>query len=518
VRPGSEALAIVAIALAACVPYAASVGYGFTFDDANTILGHPGVRGPFSAEDLLLRDNWGRPWFKTIGNWRPVATLDYWVDWHLGSGRPWVFHAHNLLLYALVLILYAVFSKRFFGQAMTPASRLLALAVVGALTLHGDVVPSATGRSEIAAALFAFLALLAPLREAGPVRAREVLLTAGASILAACSKESGLPVALLAPVLAYRWHRARGTNRRNGMIALSASCTAALCGVVAFRALRMPWWGMGPKLAMEDAVLPASTAGRLVGAAEVLVAYLGHFFYPVRLAPDYSYAGIVPGHAPLPATLGLALVAAGIGTLVRAWPRPPGIADALLGFVAAYVLASHAIVPSATAMADRLFFFPSFWVVTVGALVLGNLEGRRKGVAAGLAAAFALGQAAVATTTASRWRDDVTLLTSAVKARPNVARLRRGLAQALADRGVAEDAAWQLAVTNAIMGLYPAALPANDFPARWDGEPTAARLAALRDRIGQSGLRDALGNAAAVARRWGYEDVAAILDGWLLDL
>jgi hypothetical protein len=510
--PRNEALTVAGIALAACVPYAGSVGYGFTFDDANCILGHPGVGGPLSFENLLLRDNWGLPWFMTVGNWRPLATFSYWLDWHLGDGRASIFHVDNLLLYALVLVLYALFLKRFFARALTPGARLLAVAAAGALATHCDVVPSATGRSEILAALFAFVALVAPLRD-GPIRARDVVFAAVASTLAACAKESALPVSLLTPLLAYRWHRARGTDQRTGMTALTAACTAGLCGVVVFRVLRMPWWGLGPKLALEDAVMPTGSSGRLWGAAEVLVRYLGHVLYPARLAPDYGYAGIVPGHAPMLAAVGVALGAATAATILGAWNRPPGVADALLGFGAAYAVVSHVIVPASTVLADRLFFFPSFWLVTVVALAASGLQRSRTFVGTA-AVAFALIQAAVAARTSPRWRDDVTLLTAAVEARPTVQRLRRDLAQVLADRGRPEDAAWQLAVSKAILGLLPEPLPEDDFPVRWDGQPVEARLTALRERVGQPALRDALRHSIAVAMHWGYPEVATVLRAW----
>jgi len=310
----TEALALAAIVLAACAPYASSVASGFTFDDANTILSHPGVGGPLSVDDLFFRDFWGRSFVHTIGSWRPVVTPTYWLEWHLGGSRAWPFHADNLALYAALLALQALFLKRFFGDALGPAARLVTVGAAGALAIHADVVPSATGRAEILAAVFGLLALLAPLREGGPVRLREVALTAGASLLAAGAKESALPVALLAPLLAYRWHAARGTDRRGGMVALAAVNALGLAGVVAFRVLRMPWWDLGPERATENSLLAARSGQRLLGAGEVLAGYVQRLVWPARLAPDYSYAGIVPGHAPAQAVVGLALGALVLAT------------------------------------------------------------------------------------------------------------------------------------------------------------------------------------------------------------
>jgi hypothetical protein len=509
----TEVLALAAIVLAACAPYASSLAFGFTFDDANTILEHRGVRGPLSVDDLLLRDFWGRSFVNTIGSWRPVVTLTYWIEWHLGRGQAWPFHLDNLALYACLIALLAVFLKRFFGDALGPAARLVAVGTAAALAIHVDVVPSATGRAEIMAALFGLLALLAPLREQGPVRLREIALTAGASILAAGAKESALPVALLAPLLAYRWHAARGTDRRGGMIALAAANALGLAGVVAFRVLRMPWWSMGPERATENSLIAAGSMGRLLGAAEVFVGYLQRVLWPARLAPDYSYAGIVPGHAPVHAAMGLALTAILLATGLAYWKRGPGLSDAALGLAASYVVVSSTFV-AASAIADRLFFFPSLWAVTLVALGVQRLGVGARRVAGALGVGFACAQAAVAAIEAPRWEDDLTLFTAAVEARPTVARSRRNLAQALADMGHVEDAAWQMTVASAILDGYPAPIPVDAFPQRWDHEPVQTRLAELRLRIGATALDRDLRRAAALFRHWGNADVADLLDTW----
>jgi len=506
-------LVLAAIVVAVCAPCASSVAFGFTFDDANTILGHRGVSGPLSVDDLLLRDFWGRSFVNTIGSWRPVVTLGYWLDWHLAHGQAWLFHAHNLALYAALVAVQALFLKRFFGQALGPTSRLVAVATAGVLAIHADVVPSATGRTEIVAALFGLLALLAPLRENGPLRPREVVLTTGACILAAGAKESALPVALLAPLLAYRWHAARGTDHRGGMVALAAANTVALAGVVAFRVLRMPWWDLGPDRATENSLLAASPGTRLAGAAEVFVGYVQRLVWPARLAPDYSYAGIVPGHASVAAAIGVALAGLLLATGFTNWKRGPGLSDAAIGFAASYVVVSSTIVP-ASAIADRLFFFPSFWAVTLAALAVGRLEEAKRRVAGGLAVAFACTQAYVAALDSSHWRDDVTLFTAAIDARPTVVRSRRNLAQALADAGRTEDAAWQLTVANAILDRYPTPMPADAFPASWEKEPIGARLDELRLKVGAPALNADLRRAAAAFRHWGNSDVADLLDAW----
>src|SRR6202042_3437114 len=110
-------------------------------------------------EDIVQRDWWGRSRFDSIGTWRPLATLTFWVDEHLGGGRAWLFHLTNILLYAALLVLFERFLQRWCGGALTVQARALAVLVFGTLAIHADVVPSPTGRAEILAALFSLAAL-----------------------------------------------------------------------------------------------------------------------------------------------------------------------------------------------------------------------------------------------------------------------------------------------------------------------------------------------------------------------
>ena len=202
---GVFAAIAVLIVLAGVLPYLPTLGHGFTLDDANTIAGHKGVQGPLAWDDVVLRDWWGRSRFDSIGTWRPLATLTFWVDRHVGAGAPWTFHFTNVLLYGALLVLLERFLRRWRAASLSDAARFLAVLVFGALAIHADVVPSPTGRAEILAALFSLGALFAA--TCTPVlAAREVTLAAGCLFLALLSKESAAPMAILLPLFAHRAH------------------------------------------------------------------------------------------------------------------------------------------------------------------------------------------------------------------------------------------------------------------------------------------------------------------------
>lgn len=87
---------VVVVALAA---HACAVADGFVFDDGSAITHNPTVTGPLSLARLAHDDFWGRAADaqNSVGTWRPLPTLTFWLDWHAGGGRPAPFHAMNLI-------------------------------------------------------------------------------------------------------------------------------------------------------------------------------------------------------------------------------------------------------------------------------------------------------------------------------------------------------------------------------------------------------------------------------------
>src|SRR5207249_2696768 len=78
------------VAVVAVAAHATSLGDGFVFDDARAIVGNPSVQEPLSTA-LVTRDFWGERGVRAVGTWRPLVTLDFWIDRKLGGGAPWLF-------------------------------------------------------------------------------------------------------------------------------------------------------------------------------------------------------------------------------------------------------------------------------------------------------------------------------------------------------------------------------------------------------------------------------------------
>ena len=122
----------------------------------------------------------------------------------------------------------------------------------------------------------------------------------------------------------------------------------------------------------------------------------------------------------------------------------PLVTDAIVGFAGSYAVASHLIVPASAMLADRLFFFPSFWLMTLFALwvhprSLQNGVARRikiKKILAGAYASWIVVQGCITTVAAATlWRNDRSLFAQALQSYPHVSRTRVNYALALRKQG-----------------------------------------------------------------------------------
>lgn len=468
---------LAAILAAGVAMHAPSLLASFTVDDYPAIVNHPGVSG--SLRDVFALDWFGRPFSETVGTYRPVVTLAFWVEQRLGGGRPWVFHAGNLAAYAALLASFHALMGRLARGAISARARLVALAVAATLTLHVDVVPSASSLCELLAALFSVLGLhvaLDPRGRTWPAFAGAAILT-----LAMFSKESALPMAVLAPLLAWRL-----AERRRAW-AVTAASAGALALVVAFRWQRLPM-SVSTKWSVHNTLIGRPLGERLLGAAEAVSHYLEHVFAPIDLVYDYGYAAIVPGPGlTVRAALGGATAAAFVAWTVWALRRRVPDGELLLGLGASYVTASHVLLPASAFLADRWFFFPSLWLVAAAAAPLSRWASTapRRGQLTTLGAlSFAVVQSIIGATGAFVWRDDATLAAYSVRARPTAIAPRYLTAAAAAWDGRDEEAAWGLLAAAALYRRFPAPLPDDTIPAEWESRPALSRVHALRQRLG----------------------------------
>jgi len=503
-----EYLALFVLVTLAVAMFAPSLGYALTFDDLGTVVEHPGVKAP-SFGNLFLRDFWGHRFGDPEGvpTVRPLVTFSYSLDQRLGHGAPWAFHASNLVFYALLLVLLHRLLRVWAGDALRAPQRLFATAAFAALAIHADVVPSVTGRAEILAMTCLVLALQLAREESAS------LAVAGsglACLLALLCKESALPMVLVLPWLCLRC----GVSRRR-VLGLSALVAASVLGFVTYRV--QAGFGFRARFpGVEESntlFLSAGFFARLPGAMDVLAHYGFHSVSGVELCADHGYADFVPSTTwlALGPVLGALLALAGVAAIVATFRRAPRVADALVAFGASYAVASSVLVPASAGLADRLFFFPSFWLVVVVALLLARAPARVARLSVPIVAVFLVGQSALAVLASRMWRDEKSLALHTVTNCPHNGRGRQMRAHvAWLDRDV-EMTAWQLVARAALYNQFPAAVPEEQLASEWEELPFAQRIALLRKALPPEKYEKAVLRGVYLARTGGYREAEAYL-------
>jgi tetratricopeptide (TPR) repeat protein len=392
---------IVALALAAHVT---SVADGFVFDDASALVNNPSVTGPLSLERLAHHDFWGRAHTDptSIGTWRPLPTLSFWIDWHAGGGRPWLFHAVNIVLHALAALALAL--------ALCRATRDANLACLAAglwavLAVNSEAVASIVGRADVMAAGFGFLAWwLWPRTLPGAV----------AAYVAAClCKESAiiLPVWLAAVEFLLTPPDAR---RRPWawVVLVAAGAAYALLRTQLFAPFSQVRLGL-----INNPLLDASSPERLWTGMHLLVLTLRTMLVPLNLSADYAGFEIDRGFAWEPLFGAVALVLL-VGAVVRLRRRDPAVAAGIALFLLTWFMVSNIVVLLPTIFAERLLYLPAAGV----AIVLGRLGLRlwqeRRAVGAALLVPLGAGNLALSVAADRMWHDDLSLFAAAVEVSP----------------------------------------------------------------------------------------------------
>lgn len=317
-RPPPDLLAQLVPAAVAALLYAATLGAGFAFEDVPALLLDGRIHDPGYLPKLLAQPYW--PHYGTL--WRPVTSLSFVIDWAIGGGAPWIFHAVNLLLHAVSSALVARLALRWLPATAAAAAGLL----FATQPLHVEAVAAAVGRADLLCAIGLLGVMLAATQD-GPPTVPRLRLIAACTLLALGAKETGV----VAPVL-------------------------ALGG--AWVVTRTPW------SAWRSAWWSASTvAALLVGRVVVLGTIAGDSPHPAWWVA-VQWKGLWLALAHIPKTLAmLALPMPGV------WEHSPTLAEATEPSLTLAAVGAL-IVVAGCAVAWRCWRRPSVWSIAVGVTLL----------------------------------------------------------------------------------------------------------------------------------------------------
>jgi Tfp pilus assembly protein PilF len=409
------------VALVAAAAYAATLGYDLVWDD--TLLIQQSWRLHHWAElpSLLVSQFWSE-----VGEashyYRPLTTLTFFLDVQVWGLQPFGFHLTNVLAHVAVTLAVLAVARRVTGGELAAVISALAFALQ---PLHAESVSFVSGRTDVLAALFCLLALLAYDRGRDQPRWSWTACSLGAYLLALLAKE----VAITLPAVLALWDwRVRGDLRDRRAAWRGAVRYGAYGAVVAIY--------LGLRLFALRGVTHAeagawgSLVTRLLTTLQTVVSYAWMTIVPY---PANAYRVIVPATVPPDLRWWLAMAGLGGAIAATAWAlrRAPVAGFGALWFwitLAPSVAVNLLPLPTAL-MAERFLYLPTVgyclilgWAASrlLGPVALGRTAQLRLAPALGLAALL-LAYFVLTIWRNEDWRDEYRLYSRMAETSPGAA-------------------------------------------------------------------------------------------------
>jgi protein O-mannosyl-transferase len=444
---------VLVLALLVLAVYAQTLGHAFVhWDDGEYVFENPAVKGGLS----LAAVKWALTAFHA-GTWMPITWLSYLADVSIHGLRPVGFHATNVLLHLLNVILLYLLLRR-----LTKAAGLCfwAAALYAVHPLNAEAVAWVADRKDLLAAPFLWLSIGAYLRwveRPGPGRYLGILLLYALALM--CK-----PVVMTFPVLLLLldiWPLRRPPDwgrrlwEKLPFFGLSVASLA-----VTYAAQRQAG------AVSSFAEIPLSL--RLANALTSCARYLGDVVWPLRLAAFYPFM------RPQAGWIAVAVLVLGVATWLawRARRRQPALLTGWLWYLVALVPSIGLVQIGSHARADRFLYIPLVGVVLAAVWgVHAAVPPARRRALAVAGSVVLLGLAALGFRQAAFWKNDETLFGRALAVTRGNYLAHNKLGTALGERGRLEEAHGHFVEALAIQPTYLDAL---------------YNLGAVADRLGRS--------------------------------
>ncbi len=143
--------ALLFLALLTLAVYGNSLVNGFVWDDEFIIVNDPAVRDLSGAATLMLSPDVVKPYY------RPLNRASYLLDYQLFGMRPAGFHAVNVLIHLLNVLLLFLLGLRFFRTA---APAVLAAALFAVHPINAEAVNFLSARNTLLSLFFVLSSIL----------------------------------------------------------------------------------------------------------------------------------------------------------------------------------------------------------------------------------------------------------------------------------------------------------------------------------------------------------------------
>jgi hypothetical protein len=414
-------LPALAIGIAGLGATVSCLGNQFTYDDIVIVTQNPAVQSLAKPWTRFAQSYWPKPFSTDL--YRPLTTLSLGLQWELGGGKPWLFHAVSVLEYLLVcLAVYAL------ARAMLPPLGAWAAAAFFAVhPVHVEATAIGVNQAELVTALCAAGATLLYLqgRRRGDLSPSRQAAIVGLYLMACLTKEHGLVLpGLLGAAELTLIQDGRPWGERIARIR-PFYLTLLLAGVAFLGVRTLVLHDVVGTFAAE-AFRDATIGGRALTMLGVVREWARLLLWPAHLQTDYTPREIDGATTwEFAQTLGAFLLVAAVAVGWWCRRRQPVVTFGLLWIAIALFPVSNVLVPTGIVLAERSLFLASVGMMLVVGAGVGwaaeQLHGSARPLRAAAAAALALVVTVGAVASFQRqvvWRDQQTLFQHMVEEAP----------------------------------------------------------------------------------------------------
>ncbi|BFZ09149.1 hypothetical protein BsWGS_12188 [Bradybaena similaris] len=177
------------------IVYHNAVWCGFVFDDMSAIVENKDLRPNTPLTNLFLNDFWGTPMHKEKSHksYRPLCVATFRLNYFVGELDPKGYHLLNIILHAVVCIMF----MRLCCMFVPGLTAFLASLLFSVHPVHTEAVTGVVGRAELLSSIFFLGAFLAYSRSTGyrmKTKWKPLLLTVLLVTIAMLCKEQGITV------------------------------------------------------------------------------------------------------------------------------------------------------------------------------------------------------------------------------------------------------------------------------------------------------------------------------------
>ncbi|XP_022126724.1 protein O-mannosyl-transferase Tmtc3 [Pieris rapae] len=442
------------IVLACILVYHNSLYCGFVFDDISAIKENRDLRPQTPISNIFLNDFWGTPIHKEQSHksYRPLTVLTFRWNYAIHGLQPAGYHLVNLLLHALVSLLY----YRVCAMFLPEFASFVAAILFAVHPIHTEAVTGVVGRAEMLSSVFFLGALLCYARAASRRRCtdwRYVAACTGCVGVAMLCKEQGITVTAVCVVYElFVAQKRRSTTGQNWLEIWGKGGWGCACGEAARRITTVCFATLAllaARLHVMGAQLPVFTRfDNPAGAANPPARHLTFAYLPALNAwlltlPEALCCDWTMGTVTLlkswrdprniaTLALGTSLIAGGIHALRT---RSSALSMGLALLVLPFLPASNLFFPVGFVVAERVLYMPSMGWCLIIAHGWRLLAKKRAMLAASTLIFLLLAFSAKTYVRNWDWKTEYTIFASGLKVNRNNAKLYNNVGHALEAEG-----------------------------------------------------------------------------------